>query len=109
MLKLDRPKLKKSKRSSVTFGNSLDLVLLFDGVGVSLTNTLGGSNDFISKNLAHGFVGSEAGVSGSFAHKVDSLVDSSKWRNINSLSSNGTTGTNSGGILSGSSLNDSLE
>ena len=100
---------KVTKRSSVTLGNSLDLVLLFDGVGVSLTDTLGSGDDFISKDLAHALVGSEAGVSGSFTHKVDSLIDSSKWGNINSLSSDGKTGTNSGGVLSSSSLNDSLE
>ena len=96
-------------RSSVTLGNSLDLVLLLDGVGVSLTDTLGSSDDLIGENLGHALVGSEAGVSGSFAHKVDSLIDSSQWGDINSLSSDGTTGTNSGGVLSGSSLDDSLE
>ena len=100
---------KVTKRSSVTLGNSLDLILLFDGVGVSLTNTLGSGDDFISEDLGHALVGSEAGVSASFTHKVDSLIDSSKWRNIDSLSSNGTTGTNSGGVLSSSSLNDGLE
>ena len=100
---------KVTKRSSVTLGNSLDLVLLLDGVGVSLTDTLGGSDDFISKDLTHGFVGSEAGVSGSFTHEVDSLVDSSEWGDINSLSSDSSSGTNSGGVLSGTTLNDSLE
>ena len=52
---------------------------------------------------------SEACVSGSLAHEIDSLVDSSQWGNIDSLSSDGTSGTNSGGIFSGSSLDDSFE
>lgn len=52
---------------------------------------------------------SEGGLSGSLAHQVDSLVDSSQWRNINSLSSDSTTRTNSSRVLSGSTLNDSLE
>jgi len=54
-------------------------------------------------------VRSEAGVSGSLAHEVDSLIDSSQWRDIDGLSSDGTTGTDSGGVLSGSSLDDSFE
>lgn len=52
---------------------------------------------------------SEACVSGSLAHEIDSLVDSSQWGNIDGLSSDGTSGTDSGGIFSGSSLNDSFK
>jgi hypothetical protein len=95
--------------SSVTLGNSLNLVLLLDGVGVSLTDTLGGVDDFVGEGLWHGLVGSEARLSGSLAHEVDSLVDSSEWGDINSLSSDGTTGTDSGRVLSASTLNNSLE
>ena len=74
-----------------------------------MSDTFGGSDDFISKDLTHGFVGSEAGVSGSFTHEVDSLIDSSEWGDIDSLSSDSSSGTNSSGVFSGSSLNDSLE
>ena len=52
---------------------------------------------------------SEACVSGSLAHEIDSLVDSSQWGNIDGLSSDGTSGSDSGGIFSGSSLNDSFK
>ena len=96
-------------RSSVTLGNSLDLILLSDSEGVGLTNTLGGGDDLISEGLGHGLVASEGGLSGTLANEVDSLVDSSEWGNINSLSSDGTTWTNSSGIFSGTTLNDSLE
>ena len=74
-----------------------------------MTDTLGGSDNLVSEDLAHGFVGSEAGVSASFTHEVDSLIDSSEWGDINSLSSDSSTGTNSGGVFSGSTLNDGLE
>jgi len=74
-----------------------------------LTNSLGGSDDLISQSFRHGLVGSESGLSGSLADQVDSLVDSSEWGDINSLSSDGTTGTNSCGVFSGSTLDDGLE
>jgi len=96
-------------RSSVTLGDSLDLILLLHGVGVGLTDTLGGGNNLVSQVLGHWFVGSERGLSGTLGHKVDSLVDSSHWGHINSLSSNGTTGTDSCGVFSGSSLHDGFE
>jgi len=54
-------------------------------------------------------VGSEGGLSGSLAKQVDSLVDSSERRNVDSLSSDGTTGSDTGGVLSGTGLNDGLK
>lgn len=74
-----------------------------------MTDSLGGSDDLISQSFRHGFVGSEGALSGSLADQVDSLVDSSEWGDINSLSSDGTTGTNSCGVFSGSTLNEGLE
>ena len=52
---------------------------------------------------------SESGFSRSLAHQIDGLVDSSQWGDINSLSSNSTSGTNSSRVLSGTTLDDSLE
>ena len=54
-------------------------------------------------------MGSEGGLSGSLAEQVDSLVDSSERGNIDGLSSDGTTGTNTGGVLSGTGLNDGFK
>lgn len=99
----------RGRRSSVTLGNSLDFVLLLDGEGVGLTDTLGGGDDLISESLSHALVASEARFSGSLAHQVDGLVHSSHWGHVHGLSSDGTAGTDSGGILSGSSLHDGFE
>ena len=74
-----------------------------------MTNSLGGSDDLISQSFRHGLVGSECALSGSLADQVDSLIDSSEWGDIDGLSSDGTTGTNSCGVFSGSTLNDGLE
>jgi hypothetical protein len=54
-------------------------------------------------------VGSESGVSGTLAHKHNGLVHSSEWGDVNSLSSDGTSGSNSGRVLSGTSLSNSVE
>ena len=54
-------------------------------------------------------MGSEGGLSGSLAEQVDSLVDSSERGNIDGLSSDGTTGTNTGGVLSSTGLNDGFK
>jgi len=95
--------------STVTLGNSLDFILLLDGVGVGLSDTLGGGDDFVSEGLTHVLVGSESRLSGSLDHEVHGLVDSSEWRDIDSLSSDSTAGTDSGRVLSGSTLDDGLE
>lgn len=54
-------------------------------------------------------MGSECAFSGSLAEQVDSLVDSSERRNINSLSSDGTTGSDTGGVFSSTGLNDGFK
>jgi len=54
-------------------------------------------------------VGSESSFSGSLADQVDGLVDSSEWGHIDGLSSDGTTGTDSCGVFSGSTLDEGLE
>ena len=95
--------------STITLGNSLNFVLLLNGERVGLSDTLGGGDDFISEGLTHALEGSESWVSGTFAEEVDSLIDSSHWGNINSLSSDGTTWTNSGRVFSGTTLDDGLE
>ena len=96
--------------SSVTLGNSLDLILLLDGVGVGTrADTLRGGDDLIGEALGESLVGSESRLSGALADQVDGLVDSSERRDIDGLSADGTAGTDSGGVLMSTTLNDSLE
>jgi len=54
-------------------------------------------------------VGTEASLSGSLAHKVNGLVHSTERRHVDSLSSHSTSGTDSGGVFSGTALDDGLE
>ena len=74
-----------------------------------MTHTLGGGDDLVGQSLGHRLVASERRLSGSLADQINSLVDSSQWRHIDGLSSNGTSGSNSRGVLSGSGLDDGLE
>ena len=96
--------------SSVTLGNSLDFFLLSDGEGVAALSFLGfgGLNDLVGEALGEGLHGSESRGSDSLHDEIDTLVDSSEWRNIDGLSSDGTTGSNSSGVLSGSSLGNGI-
>lgn len=91
--------------SSVTLGDFLDLLLLFKGIwrlDVSFLDV----DDLIGKDFSNALLTSESVLSGSLGDKVDGSIDSSEGRNIDSLLSDDTTGSNSGGIFSGTSLND---
>lgn len=69
----------KRAHSSVTLGDSLDLVLLLDGVAVgSCAGALGGGDDLVSEGLGHGLQTAEGGLSGASGHVVDCLVHSSE-------------------------------
>ena len=61
-------------------------------------------HDFICEAFRDGFRGLERGFSGAYCDEVDGLADSSEWGNIHSLFSDDTTGSDSGGILSGSGV-----
>lgn len=51
----------------------------------------------------------ESGLSGANGDEGDGLVDSSERGHIDSLSSDGTLGTNSGRVLSGTGVDDSVD
>ena len=72
------------------------------------TGTLGGVDDLVGEAFREGLHGSEGVGSNTLQHQVNALVDSSKRGDIDSLSSNGTSGSNSGGVFSGSSLGDGV-
>lgn len=104
--RLTRPLLKLS-RLSVGLGDSLDLVLLLDGERVGAL--LGAVHDLISQTLGGGLDVSEGAVAGTLGDERDGLVDSSQGRNVNGLSSDNTARTDSGGILSGTSVLDGVD
>ena len=91
---------------SVGLSDSLNLVLLLNGVRVGAL--LGAVHDLVSETLGSGLYVSESTVSSTNSDQGQSLVDTSKGRDINRLSSNNTSGPNSGGILSRSAVLDGI-
>ena len=108
---------------SVGLGNSLQLILLLDGVTVAAS--LGGVDQLISQALGDGLDVSEGSLASSGAEKPDSLetresnikvvfsfvylVDSSERRHIHSLSSDSSSATNTSGVFSGSRVDDGVD
>ena len=95
-------------RSAVTLGNFFDFFLLLEGVGrlkVSFLNV----DELISQNFSNGLLGPEGVLSHSLGDQVDGLVDSSEGRDVHSLLSDHTTSSDSGGVLSGTGLDNCVD
>lgn len=102
--------LAQTLRSTVTLGDSLDLVLLLDGVGVGTSaGALGSSDDFVGEDLTNRLNASESGLSGASGDQVDGLVDSAEGGNVDGLSADHTTGTDTGRVLAGSTIADGVD
>ncbi len=91
---------------SVGLGNALNLVLLLDGVRVLVLG--GGVDDLVGEALSNGLEVTERGVTSTLGHEVNSLVDAAERRNINSLATDNTSGTNAGGVFTGASTSDGI-
>jgi hypothetical protein len=91
---------------SVRLGHTLKFVLLLDGVTVGAS--LSGVDELIGETLGDGLYVPERRLTGSGAQKPDSLVDTTKRRHVNSLTTDGTSTTNPGRVLAGSGVNDGV-
>lgn len=93
-------------RLTVGLGDSLQLVLLLDGVRGG--RTLGGVDQLLSQTFSNRLDVSESSLSGTNGQQGNGGVDSSQWRHINSLSSDSTRRTNSGGVFSGTRVDNGV-
>lgn len=73
---------------TIGLGNTLDFVLLLDGVGVGRSS--GSIYNLVGQALGDGLNVSKAGLAGASGHEVDGVVDAAEGRHIHSLSSNNT-------------------
>jgi len=92
---------------SVSLGDALDLILLFDGERVG--GLLGAVDDLISEALGDGLDVAEGGVAGAGADQVDGLVDTAERGHIDGLTTDNTGRTDTGGVFAGTTGLDSLD
>ena len=92
---------------SVGLGDTLELILLLDGVRVG--RTLGGVDELLSKALSNRLDVAESGLTGTDGQESNGLVDTAEGRDIDSLATDGTGGTNTGGVLTGTAVDDGVD
>lgn len=79
---------------SVGLGHTLQLILLLDCIAVAAS--LGGVDQLFSQALGNALDVSEGGFTGTDREEGDSLVDSAKGRNVDCLTTDSTSGANTG-------------
>ena len=92
---------------TVGFGDSLQLVLLLDGVTVGAA--LGRVDQLVAETLGNGLDVPEGGLSGASAEEPDGLVDPPQGRDINCLPSDCAGATNSGAVFPGTRVDDRID
>lgn len=90
----------------VALGNTLELVLLLDGVGVRAS--LGGVDKLFSEALGNGLDVTERRLTGTDGQESDGLVDTAERGHINGLATDGTGGTNTGAVFAGTAVDDGI-
>jgi hypothetical protein len=94
-------------RLSVGLGDTLELVLLLDGVRVG--RSLGSVDQLLSKALGNGLDVAESGLTGTDGQEGNGLVDTAEGRDIDGLATDGTGGTDTGGVFAGTAVDDGVD
>ena len=92
---------------SVGLGDTLELILLLDGVRVAAS--LGSVDQLLSKALSNALDVAERGLTGTDGKEGDTLVDTAERGDIDGLATDGTLRTDTGGILTGTSVDDGVD
>lgn len=103
----DTRKYTQSPRLSVGLGDTLELVLLLDGVRVG--GSLSGVDQLLSEALSNGLDVAESGLTGTDGEEGDGLVDAAEGRDIDGLATDGTGGTDTGGVFAGTAVDDGID
>merc|ERR1711918_102579 len=88
-----------SARLPVGLGDTLNLVLLLDGVAVG--GALGGVDELLGEALSDGLDVAESSFASTGGEEPDGHVDTAQRRHVNSLATDHTGGTDAAGILAG--------
>jgi hypothetical protein len=90
----------------IALRHTLQLVLLLDGVRVAAS--LGSVDELFSQALGDALDVAERGLAGTDGEERDGLVDTAEGRHVDSLATDGTCGTNTGGVFAGSAVDDGI-
>lgn len=92
---------------SVGLGDTLELILLLDGVRVAAS--LGSVDQLFSKALGNALDVAERGLAGTDGEEGDTLVDTAEGRDIDGLATDGTGGTDTGGVFAGTAVDNGID
>jgi len=92
---------------TVGLGDTLDLVLLLDGVAVG--RALGGVDDLVGEALGNGLDGPERSLTSTGGEQVDGEVHTAEGRHIDSLTTHHTGSTDTGRVLTRTTVDDGVD
>ena len=91
----------------IALGDTLQLVLLLDGVRVRAP--LGGVDQLLGQALGHGLDVPEGGLAGADGQQRNGLVDTAQRRHVDGLATYGTGAANAGRVLAGAAVDDGVD
>ena len=97
----------KTRRLSVGLGDTLELVLLLDGVRVG--GTLGGVDELLSEALGNRLDVAESGLTGADGQEGNGLVDTAERGDIDGLATDGTGGSDTGRVFAGTAVDNGVD
>ena len=100
------PAKDERRHLAVRLGNTLELVLLLDGVRVG--GSLSSVDELLSKALSNGLDVAERGLTGTDGEKSDGLVDTAEWGDIDGLATDGSGRSNASRVLTWSTVDDGV-
>jgi hypothetical protein len=98
---------KECKPLSVGLGDTLQLVLLLDSIRVAAS--LSSVDKLLSKALSNALDVAERGLTGTDGEESDGLVDAAERGHIDGLATDGTGGTDTGGVFTGTAVDDGID
>jgi len=96
----------KRSHLPVGLGDTLQLILLLDGVGVAAS--LGGVDKLLSQALSNGLDVAESGLTSTDGKESDGLVDTAEWGDIDGLATDGTSRSDTGRVLTWTTVDDGI-
>lgn len=91
---------------TVSLGNTLNLILLLDGVAVG--GATGSVDDLISQALSNGLNVAERSLTSTSGHQVDGLVHATERRDIDGLSSDDTSRADASAVFARTAVDDGI-